>query len=277
MHPDVLPLLRCPRSGTRLALEAPAYRDGLVWRGTLRSEAGQRWEIKDGIVDLMAHSAAWNSAQLVNRWPLAAWGYERLWRWRALTWLSGRLFPLSEECATMVEQIEPEQGGFYLDLACSTGMYGRALARQSSPPASIVICLDHSAAMLRETARYAQAEGVQLTLVRGLAEELPFADAAFAGIACGGSFNEFTQPDRVVSEVRRSLRADGRTFWMQARRAPSQAGRVLQWLLSWGGISFTTADDLARALMGAGLAVVFEQRIGAVQLIASRGRILAQR
>ncbi len=275
MHPDILPLLRCPRSHLPLVLEAATYRAGLVWDGTLRSAAGHSWSISHGIVDLLDRSAAWNGAQIVNRLGLAAWGYERLWRGRALGLLSGRPFPLDEERALLVAQLAPERGGVYLDLACSTGVYGRALARALPPGAGQIVCLDHSSAMLRETQRNAAAEGVALTLVRALAEDLPFVAGGLAGVGCGGSFNEFSNRDRVLSEVRRTLQPDGRSFWMQARQAPTWAGRLLQLALSPGGVAFPTADELARALAAAGLQVVFDQRTGAVQIIASRGRILA--
>ncbi len=275
MHPDILPLLRCPRSHLPLELAAATYRSGLVWNGTLRSAAGQAWSIRQGIIDLLDRPAAWNGAQIVNRLRLAAWGYERLWRGRALSLLSGRAFPLDEERALLVAQLAPERGGVYLDLACSTGVYGRALALALPADAGHVICLDHSTAMLRETQRNAAADGVPVTLVRALAEDLPFANGGLAGVACGGSFNEFTNRDRVLSEVRRTLQPAGRSFWMQARQAPTWAGRLLQLALRPGGVAFPAADELARSLAAAGLQVVFDQRSGAVQLVASRGHILA--
>jgi SAM-dependent methyltransferase len=274
VDPAIVPLLRCPRTQTPLRLEGASYRAGRIWAGTLRSQAGTAWPIRAGIADLIARPAALNGAQLVNRLPWAAWGYERLWRWRALSLLSGRPFGLAEEQALVVEHIQPRPDGVYLDLACSTGLYGRALARALPADRGLVVALDHSTAMLRETERYARADGVRLTLIRALAEELPFADGAFAGVACGGSFNEFHNRDRVLSEARRTLRPDGRTLWMQAQRAPSLAGRVLQAALSPGGVHFPPGQELARALQSAGLRITLDQREGAVQIIASHGRIL---
>lgn len=278
LHPDVVAVLRCPRTHTPLHLEEATLRDGRIWRGVLRSERGDRWSIRDGIADLMARPAAWNGAQAVNRLSLAAWGYERLWRPRALTLLGGAPFPLARELAQGVAHLEPQRGGLYLDLACSTGLYGRALARHPQagprPPAAHVICLDHSWAMLRETQRRAAAEGVALSLVRALAEDMPFRDETLAGLACGGSLNEFANRDRALSEARRALRPDGRSFWMLARRAPTLAGRLTQLALGPGGVDFPPADQLAAALRSAGLLVTADQRQGAIQLIATAGRVL---
>ncbi len=275
MKPSLLPLLRCPVSHTALTLTSSHERNGMIWSGTLRSAAGQTWQINHGIVDLLPRAASKNGAQLVNRLPLAAWGYERVWRPYALSLLSGHTFPLSEETALMLEHLAARRGGVFLDLACSTAVYGRALARALPDTASAVISLDHSLPMLQEAQRRAQAEGVQLTLIRGLAEDLPLADAALAGVACGGSFNEFTHPDRVLSEVRRTLKPDGRSWWMQARQATTPAGRWLQRGMRPGGVTFPSGDELAQSLTAAGLSVTFDQREGAVQLIATRGRVIA--
>lgn len=276
MKPELLKLLRCPLSGQPLALDPQrtTYRHGMLWNGRLTSPA-QTWFIRDGIVDLLAPAASYTGAQLVNRLPLAAWGYERLWRPHALSLLSGSPLPLNEELALMEQQLAPRRGGVFLDLACSTGLYGRALARDIKPGTGMVICLDHSTAMLQEAARNARSAGVQVALVRANAENLPFADGVFAGVACGGSFNEFDNGDRVISEVRRILQADGRSWWMQAQAAPTLAGRLLQRGLSSGGIRFPSGDALARALRSAGLRVTFDERRGAVQLIATRGHVLA--
>ncbi|HEY1017333.1 MAG TPA: methyltransferase domain-containing protein [Herpetosiphonaceae bacterium] len=273
LHPDLVAALRCPRSHTPLHLEQAELRDGRIWRGVLRSERGDRWTIRDGIADLLARPAAWNGAQLTNRLRLVAWGYERIWRPRALTLLSGEPFPLGRELAQGVAHLDPGRGGVYLDLACSTGLYGRALARVAARSAHVV-SLDHSWAMLRETQRRAAAEGVALSLVRGLAEELPFRDEALAGLACGGSLNEFANRDRALSEARRALRPDGRSFWMLARQAPTLAGRLTQLALEPGGVEFPPADELAAALRSAGLRVTSDQRQGAIQLIATAGRAL---
>lgn len=274
MHPDLLPWLRCPISQTSLSLHDARWRDGMIWSGKLVSAVGHSWPIRDGIVDLLPRAAAWNGAQVVNRLPLAAWGYERLWRWQALSTLSGRSFPVDEELALLIAQLAPQRGGVYLDLACSNGLYARAIAA-ALPADSYCIALDHSLPMLREAQRRSRAKRLKISYIRGLAEDLPFADQCLAGVACGGSINEFVRPDRAISEVRRCLLAAGRSFWMQAQQAASRSGRLLQTFLLSGGIQFLAGDQFIESLRAAGLYVAYEQRDGAVQIVATRGRIIA--
>jgi SAM-dependent methyltransferase len=256
-------------------LEDATYRDGQVESGVLCSATGERWPIRSGIAMLRPHAAPWNGAQLINRIPAAAWGYERLWRPYALSLISGRNFPLDEEVALMIEHLAPRRGGVFLDLACSNGLYARSLARHLPDDQSLVVAIDHSLPMLIEMQRRARAEGLIISAIQGLADELPFHTEGVDGVACGGSFNEFTNADRVLSEVRRVLHPDGRSWWMLAQQATTRAGRWLQRGMRPGGVSFPPAKRLLDSLNAAGLRITYTQQIGALHLVATRGRIIA--
>jgi uncharacterized protein YbaR (Trm112 family) len=100
MYPEALPYLRCPRHpGTPLVL-APGARyaaDGAILAGALRCPGcGASYPIAGGVLDLLGpHDRPDSPAQLANAIPLTAWGYERLWRGRALSLLAGE--PLGYE------------------------------------------------------------------------------------------------------------------------------------------------------------------------------------
>jgi demethylmenaquinone methyltransferase/2-methoxy-6-polyprenyl-1,4-benzoquinol methylase len=79
----------------------------------------------------------------------------------------------------LVRAIDPQPGERVLDVATGTGMVAVALARRS---ACEVVGLDQSEAMLAEArARVGSEPGLaaRVSLVRGEAEQLPFADAEF--------------------------------------------------------------------------------------------------
>ncbi|WP_036270401.1 class I SAM-dependent methyltransferase [Meiothermus rufus] len=185
-------------------------------------------------------------AHWVNLWPLTAWGYE-LWRFRALSLLSGRPFPLSEELARMLQAMEPVAERDFLDLGTSTGLYARALLRAG---ATRVWALDLSPAMLRVAWRKAQGHP-RLVPLLARAEAIPLASASVDGVVVGGSWNEFPQPQEVIREMHRVLRPGGRLWIMFSHRSASP----VQQLLAWSGLRFPTLETLLESLSKSGFAV----------------------
>lgn len=183
-------------------------------------------------------------AVATNLFPPVAWGYE-LWRVRALTLLSGRRFPLEEEFAQLVAALEPVRGGVFADLGTSTGLYARALLRSG---AARVYAIDLSPAMLRMAVRKARGlEGLVPVLAR--AERLPLPCASCDGVAVGGSWNEFPQPERVAAEMARVLKPGGRYFVMFAHAQNSP----LQRLLAMSGLRFPSGEEVQATLGKVGL------------------------
>ncbi|RIH84729.1 putative methyltransferase [Meiothermus luteus] len=182
----------------------------------------------------------------VNRCPLTAWGYE-LWRARALSLLSGRRFPLEEEFALLRQALAPVEGGVFLDLGAATGLYARALLRAG---AAQVYALDYAPAMLRMAVRKAQGHPGLLPL-QARAEAIPLPEAALDGVAVGGSWNEFLQPERVAREVYRVLRPGGRLWVMFAHRTEG----LLRRLLERAGLRFPTLCGLQALLEREGFRV----------------------
>jgi demethylmenaquinone methyltransferase / 2-methoxy-6-polyprenyl-1,4-benzoquinol methylase len=94
-----------------------------------------------------------------------------------------------------IAALDVEPTARVLDLACGTGDLARDLAAQRCRPVGI----DLSATMLR----VAHADA---PLVRGVAEQLPFADATFDGVVCGFALRNFVDLDAVFTECARVLR-----------------------------------------------------------------------
>jgi SAM-dependent methyltransferase len=249
VYSDILPYLRCPTCYLPLALQKiRAAEDDEILGGDLGcTGCGARYPVRDGIADFLGRPRPPTPAQITNELPLTAWIYERAWRPFALTLLSGEPFPYRRELPLMTGLVEPRRGGLYLDVACSNGLYARALARTIGAAPGHVAGFDHSLPMLKQARRFAREAGLRISYVRAKAQALPVVAHAAAGVVIGGSLNEIGELDTCLSEVRRTLAADGRYLAMTLARAATPAGRRLQQLLGSGGIAFWTPEELARA------------------------------
>jgi ubiquinone/menaquinone biosynthesis C-methylase UbiE len=259
MYPDLLPFLQCPTCSSSPLLLVVGREEG-----DDAIEGGLKCDRCRHVTALGAGPVPVNPAQITNYLPAAAWGYERLWRWKALDLLSGRRFPLAEEIKQVCALLEPERGGLLLDIACSSGLYARAFAKRA--PAAIVVGVDHSWAMLREARRYARREGLRISFVRASAQALPFCSASAAGYGMGGSLNEIGDIDTTLGEARRVMRRTGRFVSMHLLAAESGWGRLLQRLLSGGGIEFPEQVALNRRFAAAGLDLVSQSRWRVVEI-----------
>lgn len=109
-----------------------------------------------------------------------------------------------------LEGIEKPWG---LDICCGTGAVLLAFANRY-PKGNFVGC-DFSLGMLR-SAQGKNPSG-RITLVRGNAACLPFADGAFHAVSCSHALYELKGPDRAkaLSEMKRVVRPDGVVLIME--------------------------------------------------------------
>jgi ubiquinone/menaquinone biosynthesis C-methylase UbiE/uncharacterized protein YbaR (Trm112 family) len=266
VYTELLPHLRCPSCRNTLLLQQPK-RDssGEIVVGNLSCETcSAAYPILAGIADFLGGQPPASLAQVINDLPPTAWGYERLWRPFALTLLSGEAFTYRRELPLIAALAEPRRGGLYLDVACSNGLYARALARAMRGASCHVAAVDHALPMLVEARRLARAAGLKISFLRAKAQALPIASGAAAGIAIGGSLNEIENVDGCLAEVRRALASDGRFVAMTLTRASTPTGRAVQRLMSSGGIQFWTPDQLVRCFDRHGLKTVGRWQYGIV-------------
>jgi SAM-dependent methyltransferase len=227
--------------------------DDMIVGGKVRSPtSGETYEVKNGYLDLLkGRVGADNVANLTNFLPGAGPAYEPLWRVHSLTLLTGERFPSDRELRIIFDLVGLERGGRYLDLGCSVGLYTRSLARMLDNRGEVV-GIDISPFMLKEAARRAQKIGAKSSFVRADAHNIPFADANFSGAVCGGTLNELGDPARALRETRRILEPGGHLAIMGILRARTPRGRLLQRLLSIGGVRFFDPDELKSLLDHAG-------------------------
>lgn len=266
MYQEILPALCCPACRLPLSLEHAEIerRDEIIGGALVCGGCGARYPIRAGVADFLGPPRPPTPAQLTNEWRATAWAYERLWRPFALTLLSRQAFPYRRELPLLVGMAQPARGGLYVDVACSNGLYARALARNLRGAAGHVAGVDHSLPMLAEARRVARAAGLRISYLRAEAQALPIAGGQAAGVTIGGSLNEIGDLDGCLAEARRALAAQGRYVAMTLARAGTAWGRALQRALSTGGIQFWSSDELEAHMARAGLRTIELQQHGLV-------------
>ena len=100
-----------------------------------------------------------------------------------------------------VARLATKVDGRLLDVGCDGGTLTEKVALRARPER--VVGVDISAKSLS----YTMTKRPQFDLAVGDAEELPFGDATFAAIFCSEVMEHLVSPEKMLSEVRRCLRA----------------------------------------------------------------------
>lgn len=110
-----------------------------------------------------------------------------------------------------LDEVEIAPGDAVLDIGCGTGVLLESLARAGTPARTgtpvRLYGIDASTQMLAVARR--RLAGLA-PLTGGAAEALPFADGSFDWLISTNVFHYFRDPDRVLAEMRRVLKKDGR-------------------------------------------------------------------
>lgn len=235
--------LRSPKY-ERASITVPAEVSNLQknFNGTLCSSKGDEYAIKNNIIDLVGDEPAGLSwAQSSNHWKVTAALYEDIWRKRSLSILTGEEFPIDKEKELLIEWLNPQPDNLYLDIGCSTALYGRLI--QKSERKCDVVSLDLSLQMLQEARLKAEAEQANLYLLRANAEYLPFYASTFDGLMMGGTLNELADPRKVLYETRRTIKDEGIFFMMHLVKSDAWYTRLLQNSVEFSGIKFWTVKE----------------------------------
>jgi ubiquinone/menaquinone biosynthesis C-methylase UbiE len=110
-----------------------------------------------------------------------------------------------DDLARLVELAGLTAGSRVLDVGAGTGHAGLVFARDGIE----IVALDMTAAMLHEAQGLARERQALLEPVRGVAENLPFSDAAFDGVVCRYCAHHFLDIAGAITEIRRVLRPGG--------------------------------------------------------------------
>lgn len=263
--------LQCPECRETSFTFEPAEKNassGIPDGDFLCGSCGTSYVLKGNIADFLPSGpSSLTMAQRTGQWDVTASGYERHWRKRALSLMTGEPFSPEREIGLLLGALEPVCGGVMVDLGCSTSFYGRPLAKklkEKGDEDGIVVGMDLSMRMLEEARKYATEEGVAdaMVWIRADAERLPFRDDAVNAIACGGSLNEYRWAEDVLREGKRVLKPEtGRYFVMNQLDPPFILRSALTFL---GGLTFFTRPELDRLFEKIGLAAVSKSDIGKI-------------
>lgn len=224
------------------------------FNGTVCSNKGDEYVIENNIIDFLGNETPEMSwAQSSNHWKLTASIYEDIWRKRSLSLLTGDKFPIKKEQKLLIDWLHPQPGGLYLDVGCSTALYGRKVKKEQ--PDCDVIALDFSRQMLQEARMKSEADQTNLFLLRADARYLPFFGATFDGLMMGGTLNELTDPLKVLYECRRVLKRNSSFFMMHLVKSDAWYTRMLQDSIEFSGLKFWTAAESNQLFERAGFSV----------------------
>lgn len=106
----------------------------------------------------------------------------------------------------LIDVLDPQAGWRVLDVACGSGNAAMAAARAGCD----VVGVDYVPALLERGRRRAEAEGLEVDLIEGDAEAIPFPDASFDAVV--SVFGSMFAPDqaKAARELARVCRPGGR-------------------------------------------------------------------
>jgi ubiquinone/menaquinone biosynthesis C-methylase UbiE len=147
-----------------------------------------------------------------------------------------------------------------LDIGCGTGRF--ATSALEHLPSAQVWGLDLCNSMLKRAEARSHRYDSRLHLVQGDSEHLPFANDCFDAVTCSHSFHHYPNQDRVLAEMYRVLRPDGRLLLIDGDRDRLWGRLIFDVLVVMieGPVKHRTSDDLRQLYQDAGFADVTQQR-----------------
>jgi ubiquinone/menaquinone biosynthesis C-methylase UbiE len=149
-----------------------------------------------------------------------------------------------------------------LDIACGPGFVALEFARHARE----VVGVDLTSEMLKQARALARREGFKnVTFRRADVNHLPFSDATFDLVVTRASFHHFPEPERVLNEMVRVLKPNGRILISDntSKNEPekSRLQNALEKLRDPSHVEMLPLKKWRRFFRNAGLRVVKERRL----------------
>lgn len=140
------------------------------------------------------------------------------------SWWDRHVVPHFIRCAcsqpaimTAREKLVPLASGAVCELGCGGGIN---LPLYQPGAISSFAGVDPSAELLEDTRAKVRALGVADDIRQGFGEDMPFASGSFDTVVTTFTLCSVNEPARVLAEIRRILKPDGRALFLEHGRAP---------------------------------------------------------
>lgn len=161
-------------------------------------------------------------------------------------------------------------GDHVLDVACGPGNFTREFAHAVAPD-GLSVGIDASPTMLARGAADNRRAGLEnVTLIRGDATALPFADGAFDCVCCFAALHLFADPFAAIDEMRRVLGPGGRIAIMTSIRRQMTVRPLKPVVERMSGMRVFEANEVTEALAERGFSDIRQRVSGLVQFVGGR-------
>jgi ubiquinone/menaquinone biosynthesis C-methylase UbiE len=132
-------------------------------------------------------------------------------------WYTARVERERHEYRTLARRIAESlpPGARVLEVAPGPGFLAIELAKLGE---YTIAGLDISETFVDIASRNAEKEGVDVDFRHGDVAHMPFADAAFDCVVCRAAFQNFSQPEKALGEMRRVLKVGGAAVLIELRK-----------------------------------------------------------
>ncbi len=107
-----------------------------------------------------------------------------------------------------LHSVNPKRGEVILDIGCGRGFDGVELAKQGA----VVIGLEPSDVMIAHAKSYISRNVINMAIIRGVGEYLPFRPQSFDKILCKGALDHFCDPEMVICQIAEVLKPEGKAI-----------------------------------------------------------------
>jgi len=104
-----------------------------------------------------------------------------------------------------LEMVDPHPNEVILDVGCGRAIDGVEFVRKGA----VVIGLEPSLVMINHARNYISENGANISLVRGIGENLPFRARSVDKVVCKGALDHFPEPAVVIEQIAEILRPEG--------------------------------------------------------------------